>query len=111
MLEKLAGIDDRFRSIEDDLAKSSDDFQRRAGTGGDEAGLFAANLFRMYSRYAEGRRWGMEVLSQNETGLGGLKEIIFLVKGKGAYSRLKYESGGHRRQRVPGPERRGRAHT
>jgi len=194
MLEKLAGIDDRFRSIEDDLAKSSDDFQRvaelareraalepivtafrayrstadqleqatsmaegadaelkalaqeeipglrerldglekrlrslllprdprddrnviveiRAGTGGDEAGLFAANLFRMYSRYAEGRRWGVEVLSQSGTGIGGMKEIVFLVKGKGAYSRLKYESGVHRVQRVPVTEAQGRIHT
>jgi peptide chain release factor 1 len=83
----------------------------RAGTGGDEAGLFAANLFRMYGRYAEGRKWGVEVLSQNETGIGGFKEIIFLVKGKGAYSRLKYESGVHRVQRVPVTEAQGRIHT
>jgi len=194
MLEKLAGIETRFHSIEEKLAKASDDFQRvaglareraelepivaafreyrstsdqleqaktmlegddpelkglaeeeiprlegkleglgrrlrsllvprdprddrnviveiRAGTGGEEAALFAANLFRMYSRYAEGRRWGVEVLSQNDTGIGGFKEIIFLVKGKGAYSRLKYESGVHRVQRVPVTEAQGRIHT
>jgi len=194
MLEKLAGIETRFHSIEEKLATASDDFQRvaglareraelepivaafreyrstsdqleqakamlegddpelkglaeeeiprlegkleglgrrlrsllvprdprddrnviveiRAGTGGEEAALFAANLFRMYSRYAEGRRWGVEVLSQNDTGIGGFKEIIFLVKGKGAYSRLKYESGVHRVQRVPVTEAQGRIHT
>jgi len=83
----------------------------RAGTGGDEAGLFAANLFRMYSRYAETRRWAVEILSQNDTGIGGFKEIIFLVKGGGAYSRLKYESGVHRVQRVPITEAQGRIHT
>jgi peptide chain release factor 1 len=83
----------------------------RAGTGGDEAGLFAADLFRMYSRYAEGRSWSMEILSQNETGIGGFKELIALVKGKGAYSRLKFESGVHRVQRVPQTEAQGRIHT
>jgi len=83
----------------------------RAGTGGDEASLFAADLFRMYSRYAEQQGWDIEVLSQNETGVGGFKEIIFLVKGKGAYSRLKYESGVHRVQRVPVTESQGRIHT
>lgn len=83
----------------------------RAGTGGDEAGLFAADLFRIYSRYAEKRNWSVEIISQNETGIGGLKEIIFLVKGRGAYSRLKYESGVHRVQRVPTTEAQGRIHT
>ncbi len=83
----------------------------RAGTGGDEAGLFAAELFRMYSRYAENRGWPVEVLSQNETGIGGIKEIIFMIKGKGAYSRLKYESGVHRVQRIPVTESSGRIHT
>jgi len=83
----------------------------RAGTGGDEAGLFAADLYRMYSRYAEARGWSMEILSQNETGIGGFKEIIALVKGKGAYSRLKFESGVHRVQRVPQTEAQGRIHT
>ena len=83
----------------------------RAGTGGDEAAIFAADLFRMYSRYAERRRWNVDVLSANEIGVGGLKEIIFNVKGKGAYSRLKYESGVHRVQRVPVTESQGRIHT
>ncbi len=83
----------------------------RAGTGGDEAGLFAADLFRMYSRYAERRNWTVDVLSANETGIGGFKEIVFMVKGKGAYSRLKWESGVHRVQRVPVTESQGRIHT
>ena len=83
----------------------------RAGTGGDEAALFAADLFRIYSRYAEKRRWNVEILSENETGIGGYKEIIFMVKGRGAYSRLKYESGVHRVQRVPETEAQGRIHT
>ncbi len=83
----------------------------RAGAGGDEAGLFAADLFRMYTRYAEKQGWKTQVLSANETGIGGFKEIIFEVKGKGAYSRLKYESGVHRVQRVPATEASGRIHT
>jgi peptide chain release factor 1 len=83
----------------------------RAGTGGEEAALFAADLFRMYARYAEAHSWKTEVLSQHETGIGGFKEIIFEVKGKGAYSRLKYESGVHRVQRVPTTESQGRIHT
>ena len=82
----------------------------RAGAGGDEAGLFAADLFRMYTRYAEGRGWKTELLSQNETGVGGFKEITFQIKGQ-AYSRLKYESGVHRVQRVPSTESSGRIHT
>lgn len=83
----------------------------RAGTGGDEAGLFAADLFRMYSRYAEVHRWEIEILSQNETGIGGYKEVIFMVKGRGAYSKFKYESGVHRVQRIPSTESSGRIHT
>jgi len=83
----------------------------RAGAGGDEAGLFAADLFRMYTRYAEKKGWKTEVLSANETGIGGFKEVIFEVKGKRAYSRLKYESGVHRVQRVPLTEASGRIHT
>jgi len=83
----------------------------RAGAGGDEAGLFAADLFRMYSRYAAARGWITELISSHETGIGGFKEIIFEVKGKGAYSRLKYESGVHRVQRVPLTEASGRIHT
>jgi peptide chain release factor 1 len=83
----------------------------RAGTGGDEAALFAADLFRMYSRYAERQGWKSEVMSTSEIGIGGFKEIIFEVKGRGAYSRLKYESGVHRVQRVPVTEAQGRIHT
>jgi peptide chain release factor 1 len=83
----------------------------RAGTGGDEAALFAADLFRMYSRYADRRRWTTEVLSANEIGIGGLKEVVFEVHGHAAYSRLKYESGVHRVQRVPATEAQGRIHT
>jgi peptide chain release factor 1 len=83
----------------------------RAGAGGDEAALFAADLFRMYSRYAERQGWNVEVLSENEIGIGGYKEVIFMVKGRGAYSRMKYESGVHRVQRVPATEASGRIHT
>ena len=83
----------------------------RAGTGGDEAALFAADLFRMYSRYAESRGWKTEILSQHMTGIGGLKEIIILVEGNLVFSRLKYESGVHRVQRVPETETQGRIHT
>jgi peptide chain release factor 1 len=83
----------------------------RAGTGGDEAGLFAGDLFRMYGRYAERRRWKSEVLSVSQQGVGGFKEIVFSIAGRGAYSRLKYESGVHRVQRVPVTEASGRIHT
>ena len=83
----------------------------RAGAGGDEAGLFAADLFRMYSRYAQTKGWGIDIISLNESGIGGFKEIIFEIKGKGAFSRLKYESGVHRVQRVPTTESSGRIHT
>ena len=83
----------------------------RAGTGGDEAGLFAAELFRMYTRYAERHGWRVEVLSSSPTGIGGLKEVIALVQGEGAYSRLKFEGGVHRVQRVPVTETQGRIHT
>ncbi len=83
----------------------------RAGTGGDEAGLFAGDLFRMYSRYAERQRWKVEVLSISDTGVGGIREVTALIKGKGAFSRLKFESGVHRVQRVPETESQGRIHT
>jgi peptide chain release factor 1 len=83
----------------------------RAGTGGDEAGLFAADLYRMYVRYAEMQRWKTQVLSSHSTGIGGFKEIIFEVQGRGAYSHLKFESGVHRVQRVPDTEASGRIHT
>lgn len=83
----------------------------RGGTGGDEAALFAADLFRMYTRYAEANRWKVEVISLSETGIGGLKEVIAAIEGKNVYSRLKYESGVHRVQRVPATETSGRIHT
>ncbi len=83
----------------------------RAGTGGDEAALFGANLFRMYTKYAESKRWKVELISMNGTGIGGIKEVVASIEGKGAYSRLKYESGVHRVQRVPTTEASGRIHT
>ena len=86
-------------------------FEIRAGAGGDEAAIFAADLFRMYTRYADGKKWKIELMSESAIGVGGFKEVIFEVKGKGAYSRLKYESGVHRVQRVPSTESQGRIHT
>jgi peptide chain release factor 1 len=83
----------------------------RAGTGGDEATLFAAEIFRMYTRYAESQGWKVEVLSTSESGVGGLKEVIAIIEGRGVYSRMKYESGVHRVQRVPKTEQQGRVHT
>ena len=83
----------------------------RAGTGGEEAALFAAEIFRMYARYADAKRWKVDVLSESGTGTGGLKEVIAVIEGRGAYSRLKYESGVHRVQRVPETESSGRIHT
>ncbi|MBQ1285505.1 MAG: peptide chain release factor 1 [Lachnospiraceae bacterium] len=83
----------------------------RAGTGGDEAALFAAELYRMYNRFAERNGWKTELVSVNEMGLGGMKEVVFMINGQGAYSKLKYESGGHRVQRVPVTESGGRIHT
>lgn len=83
----------------------------RAGAGGDEAGLFAADLFRMYSRYAQSKGWDVDIINANESGIGGFKEIIFEVKGEGAFSRFKYERGVHRVQRVPVTESSGRIHT
>ncbi len=83
----------------------------RAGTGGDEAGLFAADLFRMYQRYAERQGWKLELISSSSTDVGGFKELIFELRGQGAYSRLKWESGVHRVQRVPATEAQGRIHT
>ena len=95
----------------DPLAEKNTIVEIRAGTGGDEAALFAANLARMYQRYAERQGWRMEILSSNETGIGGFKEIIFSVSGTGAYGRLRFESGVHRVQRVPDTEASGRIHT
>jgi peptide chain release factor 1 len=83
----------------------------RAGTGGDEAAIFAGDLFRMYTRYADEQRWKSEIMSENSIGVGGYKEVIFEIRGKGAYSKLKYESGVHRVQRVPATESQGRIHT
>jgi peptide chain release factor 1 len=83
----------------------------RAGAGGDEAGIFAADLYRLYTRYAEKRNWKTDLLSSNDTGVGGFKEVIFQVRGQGAYSRFKYESGVHRVQRIPITESQGRIHT
>jgi peptide chain release factor 1 len=86
-------------------------FEIRAGAGGDEAAIFASDLFRMYTRYAEDKKWKTEIMSESSIGVGGYKEVIFEVKGRGAYSRLKYESGVHRVQRVPATEAQGRIHT
>lgn len=83
----------------------------RGGAGGDEAALFAYNLYRMYVKYAEGKRWKVEIMSLNETDIGGFKEVVFMVKGQGVYSQMKYESGVHRVQRVPDTESSGRIHT
>ncbi|MEF9940947.1 MAG: peptide chain release factor 1 [Lachnospiraceae bacterium] len=83
----------------------------RGGAGGDEAALFAAEIYRMYAHYAEGRRWKVEMISLNENGIGGFKEVVFMIAGQGAYSRFKYESGVHRVQRVPETESGGRIHT
>jgi peptide chain release factor 1 len=83
----------------------------RAGAGGDEAGIFAADLYRMYTRYAERLNWKTEIITMNDTGVGGFKEVTFMIKGKGAFSRLKHESGVHRVQRVPTTESQGRIHT
>ena len=83
----------------------------RGGAGGEEAALFAYNLYRMYTAYAEGKGWKTEIVSLNETELGGFKEVSFLIDGEGAYSRLKFESGVHRVQRVPETEAQGRIHT
>jgi peptide chain release factor 1 len=83
----------------------------QAGAGGDEAGLFAADLFRMYTRYSDGKRWSVEVLDANESGIGGFRDVVFEVRGRGAYARLKFEGGTHRVQRVPTTESQGRIHT
>ena len=112
--ESLAEIEEEFKVLL--IPKDPNDHKNviveiRGGAGGDEAALFAGVLFRMYSRYAERNNWKVEVMSTNEIGIGGFKEVIFMIKGKGAYSRLKYESGVHRVQRVPETESSGRIHT
>jgi len=111
---KLSDMETRLKMLlvpKDPLDEKNVFLEIRAGAGGDEAGLFAAELFRMYARYAERKGWKVEVMSSHETGIGGYKEIIALVSGKGAYSRLKFERGVHRVQRVPVTEAGGRIHT
>ena len=112
--EKLPEIEEELKILL--IPKDPDDDKNiiceiRAGAGGDEAALFAGTLFRMYTMYAEKKHWKLEILNENETGLGGYKEITFMVSGKGVYSRLKFESGVHRVQRVPDTESSGRIHT
>ena len=119
--EELNELNHRQDRLEDDLRKlllpkdPNDDknviVEIRAGTGGEEAALFAGDLFRMYTRYAEDHNWKVEIMSQHLSGVGGIKEIIALVNGKGVYSQFKYESGIHRVQRVPATEAQGRIHT
>jgi peptide chain release factor 1 len=119
--EELDKLEARLPSVEEELKvlllpkDPNDDknviLEIRAGTGGDEATLFAAEMFRMYSRYAETQGWKVEVLSSSDSGVGGLKEVIAGIQGHGAYSRLKYEGGVHRVQRVPATEQQGRVHT
>jgi len=110
-VERLEGRIKKLLLPKDPRDKRNVILEIRAGAGGDEAGLFAADLFRMYSRFAERQGWKVEVLSLNETGVGGIKEISATIKGKGAFSQLKYESGVHRVQRVPETESQGRIHT
>ena len=112
--EKLPEIEEKLKFLL--IPKDPDDDKNiiceiRAGAGGEEAALFAGTLFRMYTMYAERKHWKLEVLNENETGLGGYKEISFMITGKGVYSRLKFESGVHRVQRVPDTESSGRIHT
>jgi peptide chain release factor 1 len=119
--EELDQLEARVGGVEEELKilllpKDPNDeknviLEIRAGTGGDEATLFAAEMFRMYDRFAEGQRWKVEVLSTSESPVGGLKEVIALIEGDKVYSRLKYESGVHRVQRVPATEQQGRVHT
>ena len=119
--EELSSAKDKVAELEEKikillLPKDPNDDKNviveiRAGAGGDEAALFAAELFRMYTHYAEARRWKVEVVNSDETGIGGMKEVEFMVTGQGAYSVLKYESGVHRVQRVPETESGGRIHT
>jgi peptide chain release factor 1 len=119
--EEIIDLETQIKALEEKikimlLPKDSRDersviMEIRAGTGGEEASLFALDLFRMYTRYAESKKWKSEILSQNETGKGGFKEVIFNIQGKGVYSKLKYEGGTHRVQRVPETETQGRVHT
>lgn len=119
--EEIESLEEEIQALEEELRilllpKDPKDAKNviieiRAGTGGEEAALFAADLYRMYTRYAENQGWTTEILSSNRTGIGGFKEVIFMIKGKGAYSHFKYESGAHRVQRVPVTESSGRIHT
>jgi peptide chain release factor 1 len=119
--DELTELNQKKNRLEDDLRKlllpkdPSDEknviVEIRAGTGGEEAALFAGDLFRMYSRYAENRNWKVEVMVHHPTGVGGIKEVVAMIHGKGAYSEFKYESGIHRVQRVPSTEAQGRIHT
>ncbi|MGB5987991.1 MAG: peptide chain release factor 1 [Desulfobacterales bacterium] len=119
--DELERLDEELSQLEEQLKKlllpkDPNDAKNviveiRAGTGGEEAGLFAGDLFRMYSRFAENKGWQIEIMTQHGTGVGGLKEVIAMVRGKGAYSALKFESGTHRVQRVPSTETQGRIHT
>lgn len=112
--EKLQSLEDELKILllpKDENDDSNVIMEIRAGAGGEEAALFAYNLYRMYTMYAELMRWQVEVIDINETGIGGLKEVSFMIKGKGAYSKLKFESGVHRVQRVPETEASGRIHT
>jgi peptide chain release factor 1 len=119
--QEIEDLQLKISEIEDDLKVAlvpkdeNDDkdiiMEIRAGAGGDEAGLFAADLFRMYSRYAQENGWNVEIINTNESGIGGFKEVVFEVKGKNVFSRLKYERGVHRVQRVPVTESSGRIHT
>ena len=111
---ELARIEEELKVLllpKDPIDEKNVVLEIRAGTGGDEATLFAAEIFRMYSRYAESQRWSVEVTSASESAVGGLKEVIALVSGNKVYSQLKYESGVHRVQRVPATEQQGRVHT
>jgi peptide chain release factor 1 len=119
--QEIEDLQEKIGEIEEDLKVAlipkdeNDDkdiiMEIRAGAGGDEAGLFAADLFRMYSRYAQEKGWNVEIINANESGIGGFKEVVFEVKGKNVFSRLKYERGVHRVQRVPVTESSGRIHT
>ena len=121
LTEEISSLSSREKELENEiqillLPKDPNDDKNvfveiRGGAGGEEAALFAANLFRMYSKFAENNRWSSEIMSINETDIGGIKEIVFMIKGDGAYSKLKYESGVHRVQRVPDTESSGRIHT
>jgi peptide chain release factor 1 len=109
--EELAKLEPRVSTIEEELKEKNIILEIRAGTGGDEATLFAAEIFRMYTRFAETQHWKVEILSSSDSSAGGLKEVIAIIEGNRVFSQLKYESGVHRVQRVPATEQQGRVHT